>query len=97
MTSRMIKDPMKVYSADCQQRSAETSRQNEIFLYLHLFLCLLLPYIVLYVLALVFVLGFVFVCLSLSRPCRGLGGGVSVGPVPLHTSLEQYGTNLKKK
>lgn len=28
MTSRMIKEPMKVYSADCQQRSAETSRKK---------------------------------------------------------------------
>lgn len=95
MTSRMIKEPMKVNSADCQQRSAETSRKK---LYILIFFWyMLLSWIFLYVLELAFVLGFAFVCLSRSRPCRGLSGGVGTGPVPLHTSLEQYGMNLNTK
>lgn len=39
-------------------------------------------------------LAFVFLSFTLSFPCLVLGAGVGAGPVPLHTSLEQYGMNL---
>lgn len=41
-------------------------------------------------------LAFAFLSLSFSLPGRGRGGGVGASPVPLHTSLEQYGINLQK-
>lgn len=92
MTSRMIRDPMNVYSADNKETMNEwgftAHRESEVFL------C--------------YCYGesgcsrrnspaFAFLSLSFSLPCRGLGGGVGAGPVPLHTSLEQYGMNLPKR
>lgn len=102
MTSRMIRDPMKVYSADNKcthqmvgsigqnrdQSCLPTTKRGTDF---------------------TFSLGtkerkswqigghilvFAVLSLSLSLPCRGRGGGVGEGPVPLQTSLEQYGMNL---
>lgn len=87
MTSRMIKDPMKVYSADNKYRHQiignPPNRNVRLILIVRRVCRNSLP--------------FAFLSLSFSLPCRGLGGGVGASPVPLHTSLEQYGINLQKK
>lgn len=85
MTSRMMSDPMKAYSAGKEYRQGMQERYRHASSKSH------------FLSAETHLLAFVFRFLSFSRPCRWLGGGVGAGPVPLQISLEQYGMNLQKR
>lgn len=84
MTSRMIRDPMKAYSAEkkkkkstntiCWKHPDKANLNNK---------------------WLKFLLRFLLASLSLSLACRRLWWGAVL--VPLHTSLEQYGMKLQRQ
>lgn len=86
MTSRMIRDPMKTYSAEKKKKKSTNTiswkhpdKANLDNKWLK------------------FLLRFLLASLSLSLACRCLWGGAGAVLVPLHTSLEQYGMKLQRR